>query len=329
MKAVLTNVIKPSSEAVETARSLGLQFNATALQSKGLAQFLTDVMNRTHGNTETMAKLFGSVEALNSIMVLTSQNGSADFTEAMSLMTNSAGTTEVAFDKMQTTGFSIGQSWQEIRNAGIKMLPVVAVVAQVFAVIAEVLGKVNPALLQTVVVISGIGLVIGGIIKTIANVTGAIGGITSIMAMGRLEMMKTVGIILTVIGTLLILLAILTILMGKSGEVKSTFASIGAGVGSLTGSLNASSQQIRLPQIPAYASGTMNHPGGPAIINEEGPEIVDLPSGSRVYPTGTGPAGGDIYVTVQSDTIQKAADFMRIVESAQREKRSGVAPTWR
>lgn len=36
--------------------------------------------------------------------------------------------------------------------------------------------------------------------------------------------------------------------------------------------------------IPAYASGTMNHPGGLARINERGGEIVNLPSGAQVIP---------------------------------------------
>lgn len=36
--------------------------------------------------------------------------------------------------------------------------------------------------------------------------------------------------------------------------------------------------------IPKFAGGTENFTGGPAIINEEGGEIVDLPSGTRVIP---------------------------------------------
>lgn len=36
--------------------------------------------------------------------------------------------------------------------------------------------------------------------------------------------------------------------------------------------------------IPAYARGTSFHPGGRALVGEEGPEVVDLPRGSRVFP---------------------------------------------
>ncbi len=43
---------------------------------------------------------------------------------------------------------------------------------------------------------------------------------------------------------------------------------------------------INLPKLPMLYNGTSNWGGGPAVINEKayGGEIVDLPSGSRVYP---------------------------------------------
>ncbi len=43
--------------------------------------------------------------------------------------------------------------------------------------------------------------------------------------------------------------------------------------------------------MPAYAGGTNFHPGGLAMVGERGPEVVDLPRGSKVYPNGTGPGG--------------------------------------
>ncbi|SDI19362.1 phage tail tape measure protein, TP901 family, core region [Alteribacillus persepolensis] len=45
-----------------------------------------------------------------------------------------------------------------------------------------------------------------------------------------------------------------------------------------TDSLNAA-----LGNIPSYASGTDFHPGGAAIVGEEGPELVNLPRGSQVF----------------------------------------------
>ena len=42
----------------------------------------------------------------------------------------------------------------------------------------------------------------------------------------------------------------------------------------------------------SYANGTMNAPGGWAMVGERGPELVNLPRGSQVFPNGKGPRGG-------------------------------------
>lgn len=39
-----------------------------------------------------------------------------------------------------------------------------------------------------------------------------------------------------------------------------------------------------LPRIPHYAAGTSSHPGGPAIVGEEGREMVFMPPGAAVVP---------------------------------------------
>lgn len=45
-------------------------------------------------------------------------------------------------------------------------------------------------------------------------------------------------------------------------------------------------------KVPGFANGTNFAPGGLALVGERGPELVNLPRGSRVYPNGTGPGGG-------------------------------------
>ena len=52
--------------------------------------------------------------------------------------------------------------------------------------------------------------------------------------------------------------------------------------------------------IPGFAAGTPFAPGGLALVGENGPELVSLPRGSQVYPTGSGPGGGG-NVTVNVD----------------------------
>lgn len=78
--------------------------------------------------------------------------------------------------------------------------------------------------------------------------------------------------------------------------------------------------------VPKYARGTNYHQGGRAIVGEEGPEIVDLPRGSRVYPNGVYPqGGGDTYnITIEARTIQEFNDVYRIVKNQRRWGVQGV-----
>jgi len=55
------------------------------------------------------------------------------------------------------------------------------------------------------------------------------------------------------------------------------------------------------PTIPGYARGVLSAPGGLALVGEDGPEVIQIPRGSRVYPNGTGPRpGGGVQVHVDN-----------------------------
>ncbi|KDR95899.1 phage tail tape measure protein, TP901 family, core region [Peptoclostridium litorale DSM 5388] len=121
VKAALSNVIKPSKQACDMAASLGLEFNAAHLKSVGWAKFLDEVKEKTGGNSEEMAQLFGSVEALNAVTVLAT-TGSEDFAGALDAMENSAGATAKAFEKMdQGAKDSIEDTLNSIQNLGIEL----------------------------------------------------------------------------------------------------------------------------------------------------------------------------------------------------------------
>lgn len=81
-----------------------------------------------------------------------------------------------------------------------------------------------------------------------------------------------------------------------TGVVEGVLSGVKASVNSIIDSINSIS--FTVPEgvpgiggttfgglnIPKFAGGTENFTGGPAIINEQGGEIVDLPSGTRIIP---------------------------------------------
>lgn len=120
LKAAYSNILKPSSEAAKLAQSLGLEFNAAHLQSVGWAKFLGEVKQATGGNAEQMAQLFGSVEALNSVLVLTGK-GAEDFDNVMNQMADSAGMTREAYEKMLTPSEQMQIAMNQLKNAGMDL----------------------------------------------------------------------------------------------------------------------------------------------------------------------------------------------------------------
>lgn len=112
MKAALSNIIKPSSQAAELAEKLGISFDATTLKTKGLAGFLDMIKEATGGNVEQMSQLFGSVEALNAVLALTGAS-SEDFNNSLESMKNSAGATDEAFTKQQA---SLSAAWETLKT---------------------------------------------------------------------------------------------------------------------------------------------------------------------------------------------------------------------
>lgn len=114
LKAAFANIIKPTKEAGDEAKKLGIDFSAAALRAKGFPTFLKDITSSADFNQDSLSKLFGSVEALNSVLALTA-NGGAAFNGALDAMKGKGGAVDGAFAKMADT-----MAFQEKRMEGLK-----------------------------------------------------------------------------------------------------------------------------------------------------------------------------------------------------------------
>lgn len=127
IRSAIAAIVKPSSEAATLAESLGIQFNATALKTKGFEGVLKDVYTATGGNNEQLAILFGSVEALNAVQVLGADRA-GKFAAALLDMAQAAGSTQKAFETMANNFSLINQNMLNNLQAvlievGTKLLP--------------------------------------------------------------------------------------------------------------------------------------------------------------------------------------------------------------
>lgn len=129
MAAIFTALVKPSAEASKMAEEMGIQFDAAAVKAAGgLESFLHqlgDAIGEYSTKTGTLestiyATLFGSAEAVRALTPLQGEL-SAKFTENISLMRDSAGTMDEAYDSMATSSSStlqmLSNAWNGITDS--------------------------------------------------------------------------------------------------------------------------------------------------------------------------------------------------------------------
>ena len=95
LRQAIAGVIKPTEEAKKTAAALGIEFSSAAIKTKGFGGFLADVVEKTGGSEVALTKLFGSVEAVATVLPL-ANDGLVGFNENLENQKNAAGAADAA-----------------------------------------------------------------------------------------------------------------------------------------------------------------------------------------------------------------------------------------
>ena len=186
------------------------------------------------------------------------------------------------------------------------------------------LNQINPETVKTVALIGGVVLTIVTVVKAIKDVTDTVGAIKSFFGGVDVATLKTTGIIIGVVAALIALGVIIAVIIGKGNDLDRAMGSIASGVGNVTNSVNNAKQGVG-----RNAGGTDNWRGGYTWVGEEGPEIIKLPRGSKVYSNResvamAGASGGDTFILhVDASLLQEVTGLLRVFEDAKRLKRQG------
>ncbi|RMH39056.1 MAG: phage tail tape measure protein, partial [Alphaproteobacteria bacterium] len=125
LRALFTSIIGPSKEAADTAKKFGIELSATALKTKGLAGFMNDLKEKTHGNVEALKKLFPNVRAFN-VAVKIAGGDIKDFNRIMGEMgkaSEGAGATQKALEKITSSAsFQFNKLKTQLKNLPNAML---------------------------------------------------------------------------------------------------------------------------------------------------------------------------------------------------------------
>lgn len=179
-------------------------------------------------------------------------------------------------------------------------------------------------------------LILGGVFKAISNISegmkvakGAIGALSGAgkLFSGLLDNTKFLGFAkwaLVIAGVALAIAALVTAinyLIGKGKEMNQFTQNMSDMVGNIGNSVSGAGMR-------GYAVGTQYHPGGRAIVGEQGPEIVNLPRGSGVLTNEESKGkfgGGDTFILeVNMEDIDQVSKLVSVFEDFKQTKRAGV-----
>lgn len=290
LKAILSAVISPTKEAKDMADELGISFNLSSLQSRGFVKFLRDIEKGCRGDTEAMASLFGSSEALNAVLQLTSNEGMAQFSENLEIISGASGTTEEALRALESPGEDLSEAFNRLKNTLIESGSAFEPIINMITGFISIIGQAPPTIVTTIAVLGTLALTIGTVIKTVNETMSTVNSVSSIVnkvsgGLSPLEMkiIKVGAAILGVVAALTALLAIWGVLSGKGGEIQNTMNGIANNIGSMNSSIGNMRLSANSATKGGYAIGTeFVKEDGYYDVGEQGKERVFLKRGTRV-----------------------------------------------
>lgn len=196
VRGILAAIIKPTSEASDAARRLGIEFSSAGIAAAGgFIPFLEDVIEKTGGADAELAQLFTGVEGLTPVLALAG-GGIQTLGDNLDAFNQKAGATTTALAKIDAQisdrfDQSVASLREDLRRLGDVLLQVVVPAVEAAAAAVSFLAD-NFALVATAVVALSAGplLRIGssfvGIAAALAGPGGLNAAIVAVVVSSRL-----------------------------------------------------------------------------------------------------------------------------------------------
>lgn len=214
----------------------------------------------------------------------------------------------------------LGKLKDEMDSLNVQMdymkLRIGTVILPILIDILDVVTSINPEVLKTVAVVSSVVAIIVMMVKTVADVTKAVGTVTNAVSGGIPTWLKVVAVITTIVGLLIVLLSLIAAIKGKANDATAVLNNATNFKNNVA--MQSAQMTAAYRSVPQYAKGTDFHPGGLAVVGEDGPELVQLPRGSKVYPNGSVPGETNNYVF----RVDDIATYNRIERKLKFERQS-------
>lgn len=330
LKAGISNIVKPTTEASKLAKELGLNFSASALQSQGFAGFLQTVKEKTNGNIETMSKLFGSVEALNSMLVLTG-SGAESFASDLESIQGASGTTEEALNNLKGTGNNFNDAIENLKTTLIQLGDILSPIIDMVSGAITIISNIPKPILAVMFMLTALIVVIKnitrikvawGVANTLVSVSmGILSGTTAITTASMMKFLIVIAAIVAIIG----------LIIGSIKSVKSAMSDATSSAETLANSMNnikstEATVKTNYTSSQYHASGTDDFQGGETWVGEAGPEKVVLPRGSKIISNDKATSGENniFYVNLNVKDFDDLDKMKRLVLEKKQAVRKGV-----
>ncbi len=101
VSAAMSALLTQTGPAAQASKELGIEFSAASVQAKGLAGFLLDIIDKTNGHPEVLAKFFGRKEAITLLVSLAQRTD--ELRSVVAETADSAGGAERIYKQMNET----------------------------------------------------------------------------------------------------------------------------------------------------------------------------------------------------------------------------------
>lgn len=221
----------------------------------------------------------------------------------------SFGELDDAMQKLDKQGDAVKRSFAEA------LLPVITA-------FVDVITAIPTPVLTAVIAITSIATVVLLVVKAVNELQGPAGVVSRIIndSLTPLDMLYIK--VLAIVTAVTALVAVIAVLIGKGNEINSAMSGISSAT---TGTMRAANSKV-----PQYATGTRSARGGLALVGENGPELVALRGGERIYTNGQTRSllGGDSIsigqITIDAKNVKEFNDIVNIARNEAVSMRQGV-----
>lgn len=221
----------------------------------------------------------------------------------------SFGELDDAMQKLDKQGDAVKRSFAEA------LLPIITA-------FAEALNAIPTPVLTAVISITSIATVVLLVVKAIKELQGPAGTVKSMIGSVMSYMDPLYIKIMLIVAGITALVAVIAVLIGKGNEINSAMSGISSAT---TGTMRAANSKV-----PQYATGTRSAHGGLALVGENGPELVALHGGERIYNSSQtrGMLGGYTInigsITIDAKNVKEFNDIVSIAKNEAMSMRQGA-----